>query len=64
MQKTKIAENLRKARGDEPIKEVAKACNTSVSAIYMYENGERVPKDCTKIALAKHYHKTVQELFF
>lgn len=64
MPKNEIAERLRNARGNESIKDVAKACNTSVSAIYMYENGKRVPKDSTKIALAKHYHKTVQELFF
>ncbi|MFR3571801.1 MAG: helix-turn-helix transcriptional regulator [Sellimonas intestinalis] len=44
--------------------EVANAAGTSVSAISMYENGERVPRDAIKIKLAAFYKKSVQEIFF
>ncbi len=59
-----IAERLIKARGDKTREEVAAAIGVSLSAIAMYENGDRVPRDETKIKLADYYHKTVQELFF
>lgn len=44
--------------------EVASAVGVSVSAISMYENGERIPRDAVKIKLAEFYHKSVQEIFF
>lgn len=59
-----VAERLIKARGDKKREEVAAAIEVSLSAITMYENGERVPRDETKIKLAEYYNKTVQELFF
>lgn len=59
-----VAERLIKARGDKKREEVAAAIGVSLSAITMYENGERVPRDETKIKLAEYYNKTVQELFF
>lgn len=59
-----IAERLIKARGDRRRKDVAAAVGVSVSAIAMYENGERVPRDETKIKLANYYKTTVQKLFF
>lgn len=59
-----VAERLKKARGDKKRKEVASAIGVSLSAITMYENGERIPRDETKIKLAEFYNKTVQELFF
>ena len=58
-----IAQRLILARGEIPRTEVAKAIGVSVSAISMYENGDRVPKDSVKIKLAEYYHTTVQELF-
>lgn len=45
-------------------KEVAKDIGVSVSAIQMYENGRRIPKDEIKIKLAEYFDATVQELFF
>ena len=30
----------------------------------MYENGERIPRDETKIKIAAYYGKTVEEIFF
>ncbi len=59
-----VAERLVKARGEKKREEVAAAVGVSVSAISMYENGDRVPRDETKIKLAKYYKTTVQELFF
>ena len=62
--KMTVAERLVKARGEKKREEVAAAVGVSVSAISMYENGDRVPRDETKIKLAKYYKTTVQELFF
>lgn len=59
-----IAERLVKARGDKRREDVAEAIGVSLSAISMYENGERVPRDEIKVRLAKHYKTTVQKLFF
>lgn len=59
-----IAERLVKARGNIPREVVAKACGISVSAISMYENGERIPRDTIKVKLADFYKTSVQALFF
>lgn len=59
-----IAERLVAARGDRTRQEVANAVGISLSALSMYENGQRVPRDEIKMALANYYGKTVQELFY
>ena len=59
-----IAERLVAARGDRKREEVAAAVGVSLSAIAMYENGERIPRDEIKIKLADYFKMTVQELFF
>lgn len=59
-----VAERLIRARGNRRRDEVARAVGVSVSAIAMYENGERIPRDKTKIRLADYYGTTVQQLFF
>ena len=59
-----IAERLRKARGDTPRESVASAVGVTVSALSMYENGSRVPRDEIKIRLAAFYGKSVQFIFF
>ena len=59
-----IGERLIKLRGSIPRDAVAKAVGISVSAISMYENGERIPRDAIKIKLAEFYGKSVQEIFF
>lgn len=64
MDKLLIGKKLLKLRGNKTREEVAKAVNISVSALQMYENGRRVPKDEIKIRLASYYGKTVQEIFF
>lgn len=62
--KQTIGQKLRELRGDTNVSEVANAAKVGVSAIYMYENDERVPRDDTKKLLAKFFGKTVQEIFF
>ncbi|PAF15922.1 helix-turn-helix transcriptional regulator [Terribacillus saccharophilus] len=64
MNRTQIGKNLLNLRGDESRATIAKALEISESALAMYETGKRIPKDDIKIRIAKHYNKTVQELFF
>ncbi len=64
MNPKKIGERLRKLRGVRELKIVAEAVGISISALAMYESGERIPRDDVKIALADYYKTTVQSLFF
>lgn len=59
-----IGERLRRIRGSKTRKEVAEAVGISVSAIQMYENGARVPRDETKKKMADYYKTSVGALFF
>lgn len=59
-----VMTRLRLARGDMSREEVAVACDISVSALSMYENGQRIPRDEIKVKLARCYGKTVEDLFF
>lgn len=59
-----VAKKLVELRGERSREEVAKAVGVSVSAISMYENGERIPRDDIKVKIAQYYDKTVQEIFF
>lgn len=60
----KVAEKLQRLRGERSREEVAKAVGVSISAIAMYENGERIPRDGIKLKIAEYYQKSVQEIFF
>ena len=64
MDNMKIAENLKKLRGDKSQREVADAVGITAMAISLYESGERIPKDEIKVRLAKYYHTTVDAIFF
>lgn len=57
-------EALRLARGDKNQKVVANDLGISVSALSMYESGERSPRDDLKVRMAKYYKTTVGRLFF
>ena len=59
-----IADRLRQARGNKTVAEVAKSIDISRSALAMYENGHRVPKDDIKKKLANYYKTSVEALFF
>jgi len=64
MDKSVISERLVKLRGTKSQEEVARATGISPSALSMYENGERVPRDEIKIRLAEYYGTSVEEIFF
>ena len=64
MDNIKVGEKLKEARGDKPREAVAEALGISLSALAMYERGERIPRDEIKIKIASYYGKTVQELFY
>ncbi len=59
-----IAERLIKLRGKKSRAEVANACDISVSALAMYEQGERIPRDDIKKKLATYYKRSVEFIFF
>ena len=59
-----IGYRLRELRGNTSRETVADAVGISVSAISMYENGERIPRDVVKVKLASYYDRSVQEIFF
>lgn len=62
--RNKIAERLRELRGTKSREEVANACGISISAVSMYENGMRIPRDEVKVKLARLYGTNVEKLFF
>lgn len=64
MQNKKYARNLRKLRGKISRQTVAEAVGVTRSAIAMYEQGERVPKDNIKVKLARFYNTTVEAIFY
>lgn len=54
-----LRNNLNKTR-----KDVAETCGISVSALTMYEIGERIPRDEIKIRLSNYYKKSITSIFF
>lgn len=64
MNKKIIASRLIKLRDKKNREDVANDLGISLSALQMYENGQRVPRDEIKIKIANYYGKTVQEIFF
>jgi len=64
MNSVEIGKRLISLRGSRTQEEVARANDLSVSAIGMYERGERVPRDEIKIRLANYYNVPVQDIFF
>ncbi|WP_066147776.1 helix-turn-helix transcriptional regulator [Anoxybacillus sp. P3H1B] len=64
MNKEKIAETLVTLRGSRSREEVARALKISVSALQMYENAQRVPKDEIKLRIANYYGVSVESIFF
>ena len=63
MDKT-ISKKLVQLRGSRTRQQVADDIGVSLSAILMYENGHRTPKDEIKIRLAEYYNVSVEDLFF
>lgn len=59
-----IGQRLIKLRGDKTQEEVANAVNISVSALSMYERGERIPRDNIKIRIASYYKRPIHKIFY
>lgn len=64
MDKHKIARKLVLLRGEKTREEVSADLKISCSALGMYEQGNRIPRDEIKIKIAKYYGTTVQDIFF
>ena len=62
--KETIAKRLKLLRGTMTMKEVSELLHISVSALAMYESGQRIPRDEIKVALAQLYGKSVESIFF
>ena len=62
--KTGVGQKLKDLRGDRSRDSVAAAVGISSSALGMYENNLRMPRDDIKKKLADFYGVTVQHLFF
>lgn len=61
-----FSEKLKELRIEKNLtqEELAKIIGVGVSAISMYEQGNRVPRDEIKIKLAKFFNKSVEKIFF
>lgn len=59
-----IGAKLSALRGGRSQAEVAEDIGISVSALPMYECGNRIPRDEIKIRIANYYGKSVSEIFF
>lgn len=64
MNREKIGETLINLRGRKTLSEVAESLNISISALSMYERGQRIPRDEVKQRIAKYYKKTVSSIFY
>ncbi len=42
----------------------ANAVKISQSALSMYENGQRIPRDEVKLRIARFFNTSIEELFF
>ena len=59
-----IAIRLKDLRGNRSKEDVASAVGISYSALSMYEQGKRIPRDDIKLKLAQYYGSSVEDIFF
>lgn len=64
MDAEKIGKKLIELRGNKTQAEVANELDISISALSMYENGERIPRDNIKIRIANYYSVPICDIFF
>lgn len=57
-------QRLKALRGATPQDKVADAVGISKSALSMYENDVRVPRDEIKVRIARYYNQSVDAIFF
>ena len=55
---------LRALRGKKSLQSVADELHISKSALAMYEQNRRVPRDEIKIKISQYYHVPVEEIFY
>lgn len=59
-----VGDRLKQARGDRSRSEIAERAGVSISAIQMYEDGKRMPRDMVKIRLAHVLGVSVADIFY
>lgn len=59
-----IGQRLITLRGNKSLTDVARDLKISISALSMYENDKRVPRDEVKKQIADYYHTSVEMIFF
>lgn len=59
-----IGQRLISLRGNKSLTDVAGDLHISISALSMYENDKRVPRDEVKKQLAEYYNTSVESIFF
>lgn len=59
-----IGARLRKLRGTMTIDKLSEETGLGRSALTMYELGKRIPRDESKLTLAKYYGLPVDAIFF
>ena len=59
-----VGKRLRELRGGKTLQAVSDETGLGVSALTMYELGQRTPRDEAKIALADYYGVSIEDLFF
>lgn len=64
MNKESIAKRLVELRGETSQKDVANAVGISISALAMYESGQRIPRDEIKVRLADYFNVSIESIFY
>lgn len=64
MDMKQAGEKLKELRGCRTQTGVARAVGISLSALSMYESGERIPRDEVKERLCAYYKVPVSEVFY
>ena len=61
-----IGERLKKLRAEKKKSRnaVAEKVGVSISALQMYENGKRIPRDEIKVKIAAYYQSSIESIFF
>ena len=61
-----IGEKIKNLREKNNIsrENLANAVEISQSALSMYENGQRIPRDEVKLRIARFFNTSIEELFF
>ena len=59
-----IGQRLRTLRGEKTLQKVSDDTGLGISALTMYELGQRMPRDEAKIVLANYYNVSIEALFY